>query len=804
MTDHQTKSGIPAAARRVLLSSAAGIAVLAGGMTSATAQIDEILVYAQKREQSLQDVPISISAFDADFLDDANITDVFDLQRFTPGLTVTQSQTAGQNQFSIRGVGTSSNNFGLESSVGIFVDGVFRQRQASGISDIVDVESIEILRGPQGTLFGKNTSSGAIQFRTVAPKNEFGGYAEVSGGNFDFITANGAINIPIVDGVLATRLTGSITKRDGYVENIVTGTDTNDRDRYSFRGQLLFTPTEQLSIRIIGDVSELDEICCSAVNVFDGPADTTAGFLAALPDILTAPAGFVSFTNNIETLGGQVILADRFNDDVVATDLDPFINIKEYGISGEINWDLGGHTITSITAYRSFDQVGAVDADFTSLDSLRFSGSDVEQTVFTQELRIANNDGERFNWVLGGYFFTQDLDNVTTLLGGADLNDVLAAGLLVGGLLPAFPEGEGSINNVQQDQRSFAFFGQTDWNVTDDLVLTGGIRYTRERKLISAEFNETVPEFTEVAPGVFLPTAAGFNAFTPFSFLVPDVDAELTDQQVTGTGKISYFWTPDFLTYASFGRGYKSAGTNTDRISPATGAPQLFDAETSTSWEVGAKTTLFNKKVQVNASLFRTKFNDFQANSFVGTGFVLQNAGDITTRGGELEIFAAPTEWLTLQTGLGIVDAEFTSFEDGECIRTPLFDSPDGFDFIVCDNTGNTVPLTPLVQLTASAQVNQPINDVIEAYGRVDLSYRTDTEQLNSNDPNAETDSYTLVNLRAGVTLFEDSVDLSVWVKNVFDEDFTANNFSSVGREGSLSGFHTEPRFWGATGRYKF
>ena len=288
------------------------------------AYIEEVIVTAQKREQSVQDVPIAISAFSQDFLDEAGVDDVIELQFFVPGLTIANNQTVGQTNINIRGVGTAGNSLSLESSVGLYIDGVYRSRQTSAIGDLVDVERVEILKGPQGTLFGKNTASGAIQFLTRKPDlDAVGGFFELQAGNEGYGNFKGALNIPIVEGRSAIRLSGGLTERDGYVDNITTGTDTNNRDRYNVRGQFLFDNGDNFSMRIIADYSEITEVCCSASNSYDGPGDTTALFLAAggsipptgnlpgasfiLPlDLVGAFTGFSGTTNT---------LADGFDDD---------------------------------------------------------------------------------------------------------------------------------------------------------------------------------------------------------------------------------------------------------------------------------------------------------------------------------------------------------------------------------------------------------------------------------------------------------------------------------------------------------
>ena len=784
--------------------------------------IEEIIVTAQKREQSAQDVPIAISAFGQDFIDEAGVDDVFELQFFVPGLTVYNNQSAAQTNFNIRGVGTAGNSLSLESSVGIYVDGVYRSRQSSGIGDLVDLERVEVLKGPQGTLFGKNTASGAVQFLTAKPNlDAFEGTLELQAGNEDYRNVKGAISIPVVEGRSAFRFSGGWTERDGYVRNVATGTDLNERDRYNLRGQFLFDNGNDLSIRVIDDYSELDEQCCAASNIFDGPGDTTAGFLAAggaIPPTGNLPgASFILPLDLVAQLtgftGSPVVLANDFDDRRVSQDIDPFAEVEESGLSVEVNWDLNETTtFTSITAYRSYESDDFVDADFNALDILSASGGTTDQDTFSQEFRLNGIWGDRLTYVAGLYYFDQELERETTLRLGSVANLLLTGGLptsaLVGGagvcpLIgisddvcngPAFPGGEGSDNFSTQDQTSWAVFAQADYQLTDDLTLTLGLRYLDEEKDLNVRFTETI--FTPI-----------FNAFTPLAPNVPDVpDVTFDDTEVTGTAKLSYYWNDDTMTYISYGRGYKSGGTNIDRISPATGAPLLFDPETSDSIEVGLKTQFLDKRVRLNLAVHQTDFDDFQANTFVGTGFVLQNAGEIQSRGFELDVLALVNSWLSLAAGTAYVDAEYDSFVGGSCIRTPFGATPDqgqpNFP-TVCDASGNTVGGTPEWTYYGSVIAERPLGDGT-LFGRLDVNWRDDNPAGTDNDPNKEGDSYTLTNLRLGYRFAEDRYEVTAWAKNLLDEDYQDGGFNSVIREGSLSAYHTEPRTYGVTFRANF
>jgi len=273
---------------RIYLYAALGIVVLSGAITTpAQAQIDELVVTAQKRAESLQDVPIAVSAFESDFLQDIGFEDIFDLENYTPGLYFNQSQSATQTTIILRGIGTSGNNAGFEPSVGIFIDGVYRSRTGAGIFDMPDLERVEVLRGPQSTLFGRNTIAGTINIITKKPEYEFGGSAEVSYGNYDYINTRATVTGPLGDKA-ALRVTGIFTDRDGYIHNVHLDTKLNDRNRWGLKGQLLLNPTDTFEARLIVDYSEMDEVCCGGVAFVNGPTD--AALAADMPSSIMRAA----------------------------------------------------------------------------------------------------------------------------------------------------------------------------------------------------------------------------------------------------------------------------------------------------------------------------------------------------------------------------------------------------------------------------------------------------------------------------------------------------------------------------------
>ena len=339
---------------------------------------------------------------------------------------------------------------------------------------------------------------------------------------------------------------------------------------------------------------------------------------------------------------------------------------------------------------------------------------------------------------------------------------------------------------------SWAVFGQADIQITENLIATLGLRYLDEEKELDIVFLETI----------FTPAFGAVNQFSPF---IPDVTGvKLDDTATTGTAKLTYFWNDDLMTYFSYGRGYKSGGTNVDRLPMGVGAQQLFDPETSDSFEIGFKGEFLDKRLRINAAAYLMELDDFQANNFVGTTFVLQNAGALETTGFELDVVALPASWLSISAGFAYVDAEYDDFPTGACAATPFGMSPDmgqpGFPNL-CDVTGDQVSGTPEWSAYASFRGERTINGGNTLYGQLDVSWREDMQSGidSSGDANHRVPSATLANLRVGYRFAEDRYDVSLWGTNITDEDYYTASFNSPFRTGSITGMHMEPRMWGVT-----
>ncbi|MFK8019664.1 MAG: TonB-dependent receptor [Pseudomonadales bacterium] len=784
----------------------------------AQGMLEEVIVTAQKREQSLQDVPIAVSAYSGQMLQESGIKDVFDLQVNAPGLTVDQNQNATTSTFAIRGIGGGGNNFGIESSVGVYVDGTYRARQNSMISQLVDIDSIEVLRGPQGTLFGRNTLSGAIHFKTKAPGHEPEAFVEATAGNFGLINLSAASSISAIEDVLAFRFTGFSSTRDGWADNLtLPGNDEiNDRDRYGLRAQALFTPNDNLSVRIIADYGELDEVCCSTTVVNDN-----------LRANQTTPAGTLGTDAILEGRGATFIPESRQFDNIVTYNQNPTSEATDTGLSVQIDYNLGdAYTLTSITSWRDFESFDTIDADFTDLNALLDTNL-AEQSSISQEFRVAFT-GENINYVVGANYFTQDLDSTSTLSFGEDTEAIAAAFLglptafIIGTPLPLttllgapfFPPGGFATDFNKQEHESWAIFGQADWQISDSLTITAGVRYSDEEKILKTTYVESGNEL-----GFFQPAFAATQRRD-------NIDEIIKDDQVTGTIKLSWFANDETMLFASVSTGYKAGGTNTDRIDPA--FAQVFSAENSTAYELGMKAEFPEQAMRLNISLHYTPIDDYQVGTFTGSGFNVQNAATINTYGGEIEWLWQATDSTTLQATYAKAVADFDEFERGNCwnitpFRTGIADPGGRFnvgtaeapEFVTaadprvtdplspdfCDRTGDRLGTNPEDFLALSARQEFAIGDSITGFLLGEFIYNGDMVLDQSNEPLSEQDAYNLVNLRAGLYFESIDAELTLWGRNVFDEEYNGTSFPGVLQDGKQIAYRREPATFGLTFR---
>ncbi|MFL3653982.1 MAG: TonB-dependent receptor [Halioglobus sp.] len=755
--------------------------------------LEEVVVTAQKRTQNLQDVPVAVSAFTGEQLRAAGVRDMFELASIAPSLRVTQSQSSSNTSFGIRGIFTSTQNFGLESSVGLYVDGIYRSRQGSMINNMIDIASVEVLRGPQGTLFGRNTPAGAVLLDTVAPDFEGSGFIDAGVGNYGLLDISGAKSFTVIDDVLAVRFTGFNMDRDGYVDligqEIQENDSLNDRDRWGLRFQALYTPNDDLTFRFIGDHSEVDEACCAVGN-------WQTNFETQNP----APPNAIVGSDTVvrDNLGGTVLSGDDFYDYKVSASFKPESQNTDEGISLKADWQTDNFLLTSISGYRKHDAYDKGDVDFYDIDAL-IRTNDLEQEQYSQEFQISGDAfDDKLNYVGGLYYFNQTLKSEANTILGEDSYVVGGFFLLPLAPVPAIPQsflppGSYSRNNADQKHHSYAIFGQADYKITEQFVVTAGLRWTKENK-----------EMTELFTGTE-PTPIGFAGLVELSPR-PNVDEDFDEDKVTGTLKFSWFMNDVTMFYGSYGTGYKSGGINTDRIPLS--ADTVFDPETAESYELGLKTEFPDQGLRVNIALHRTDTDDLQTISFQGAGFVLDNAGTAETYGGEIDVLWLPADNTTLTLAYAYNHAEYADFPNGSCwVGTPWqFTTPapnqtgDGS----CDISGGLVSGNPenVVALTANQRFR--LSDNLEGFAYGEYVWTDERMTDVNNDPEKLDGSYDVVNLRAGVVFEQYQTTLTFWGRNVLDSESTSTIADAPVQTGRFIAYYKEPATWGASVRWDF
>jgi iron complex outermembrane receptor protein len=577
---------------------------------------NEIVVTAQGRAQVLADVPLAVSAVSAEQLERTGATDIRSLNQVAPSLLVSSTGSDANTSARIRGVGTVGDNPGLESSVATFIDGVYRSRTGLGLNDLGEIERIEVLRGPQGTLGGRNASAGMLSVTTKAPSFTFGGMAEATYGNYDFWRLQGAVTGPISEQI-AFRLDGLYAKRDGFYNDVNTGRDINNRDRYLVRGQLLFQPNSDISVRLIADYSHRKEDCCAAVYATAAVSPANNGLIAPGTAVATVLTG-ITGTTFAQYFPGY---NDPYSRRIATSANRSYTGItKDWGVSGEVNWNLGGAEMTSITSYRDYHNTQAADADYGLADILYFGPqSGREFKTFTQELRFRGDAfGGKLDWLVGGYYAHEDLETKSQLNFGNDYGRFASCRIVYGsfnafynpantGCLsatgvavlsnPAGPLGAAgaamvgglqrldTVRNVgdntanfNQTSSNFAFFTHNIIHMAKGLDLTLGLRYTNETKKLDANFNNNntacpaqqaallpymgVAALAPLAGGIITLTCQGNTTSGLNALALNDTRKE---NKFTGTAILSYKPSDNVLVYASYSRGYKAGGFNLDR-----------------------------------------------------------------------------------------------------------------------------------------------------------------------------------------------------------------------------------------------
>lgn len=711
-------------------------------------RVGTVIVTATRRDEDAQSIPIAVTAISAADLEESLIRDTNGLQQLASSLviTVSNSETTG-GVLRMRGVGTGGQNAGLEGAVGAFIDGVYRSRPGQALNDLLDVQQIEVLRGPQGTLFGKNTSAGAIVVNTRAPEFEWGGKVLAGLGDNGQQRFMGSITGPIIEDKLAFRLSGITNKRDGFIKDVNSGQEYNDRDRFTVRGQLLAEPIEDMSIRLIADYTEKSEACCAAPYVRNGSRAA----------IITA-------------LGGTVFQPTQEDNYLVATDRDLRTDVEEFGLSGHLNWGLGFADLKVIASTRSFLAARDADIDGTDLDLARLNNERTKDRLNTLEATLQGENG-RLDWLVGAYGFETDFNSPQQQVMGADLGPFLARfstpPRAISGLYPA---GSGDLlRRFYQTGRGWSLFTHNSISLTDKLTATVGLRYLEEEKAGGGQF------ITQAAPSCTSPLVpAGLRVFCA----VPDYQADYKDDAITYTGALSYQVTPNAMGYVSYSKGYKAGGISLDRTAGQRSS-QTFLPEESINYELGVKTDWLDDAVQVNATLFRLEFTDYQRNVFTGTETLLSNQGEVLSQGVELETKFRPFRGLSLNASSTFADVQY------------------GEDISDATLAGRQLNAAPKWTVQLGGAYTRPLTENMALFASSNGRYQSSTITGADLDPLKVQDGYTIVDARIGLRFKDQDAQISLWGTNLSDERYRVVTFNSALQAGSLQAYMGEPRTWG-------
>jgi len=761
----------------------AGDAGILGGVT----------VTARRREENLQTVPAAISAINGDLLDSTYTVNTGLLSQLVPSLYY-NSANPRNTAYTIRGLGSntlsiSAANDGIEPGVGFYVDQVYHGRPATAAFDFTDIERVEVLRGPQGTLFGKNTTAGAIHLISREPTFEPELNGEVSYGDKDFLQAKGSVSGPLFGDKVAGRLSAQLTQRDGVLDNVNTGEQLNELDNYAVRGQLLWVPTDSVKVRLIGDVTDLDSACC------------TQGFLRVGQSLRSPSRQFPALAAGLGYEPPSRNVYDRLSD----IDADLHINTQDGGVSLIADWNWGPATLTSVTAWRYWDWDVANDRDYTGIPIQMVQRIPSRQDQYSQEFRITSNGDTRFRYVGGLYYFSQEINGhpISTygpeaaywLLHPANFTVPIPRDLLDG----YTQEGDSHF-----EMKSYAAFGEVNYDVTERLTATLGLRYTYEDKegtYATRVFGGL--DLTGLPPATAAElTRAKLSIFRPQSYSAADDGGSLS-----GRANLGYTFTDDLMAYVSFAYGYKSGGLNMsglplDALNQPALATAVIEDEKNTTYEVGLKYTMLDSRATLNLAGYWTVVKDYQANvvSNLETAAIRSypaNIPEVRVRGVEADFAALLFTGFTLRASVVYADGEYTDYSGGPC---PL--EVQTAATVACDLTGESLAGLSDWVGTLGFDYAIPLG-AGEFLLHVDSNSRSGYNSDTSGSRYTEIDGYNVTNASVGYRL-QGGWEVDVWARNVFASDYITALTIQTGNSGLILGQPSDPRIWGVTLRARF
>lgn len=819
----------------------------------AWAELEEIVVTAQKRAENVQDVPISITAVAGDFMEASGANTLQDLGRYVPNLSLTHSSNVANQRIILRGVGSVGDS-ALEPSVAVFIDGVYYPRPSSVVGSLTDLEMVEVLRGPQGTMFGRNASMGALNIRTARPTQELEGQVRASYGSYDALRTSGYVSGGITESA-AGRLSFQYSDRDGYGDNTYTGNGNDDEvgawEDLSLRGQVNIAVTDDIEVNLTADYARVENEG-NAIEVVDGTV--------VLPTYLNIIRAILSPTGPFNPTGDAPEMTDG-DDHVIHQDHRDQADDDQWGFAAHIDWSVADHTVRSITAFRewsndTFESALRLPADLLNRDTT------YDLDTFSQEFQILSPTDGRIEYVAGLYFHDEDYaidqnfhiganfcsptvgnliaartaqngtaataalaaalapvigaiapavaagivnGTITTpaaaIAAGVPAGSVAAVFTIAAGITPAIVMGTASVIGGQaaafcnagastnaidtqfnQELTSIALFGQLTFKITDDLRLTGGLRWTNDDK--EGGFSSVIAN----------PILAPRSLTNPFGIDLRTAENSpnlvFEDDELTWLVNLSYYVTDNIMLFGNYSTGYKTGGFNSEgfnSIGIASGVSRVFESESTDNYEFGVKSSLFDNSLVANFTYFNTEISNFQDRQFDGVNFLVRNAGVLTQQGLEIDIQAQPTDYLYAVMGVGLIDSEFDSFPNATNLpavvaatqTTNSTRAAQGLPPLPVpprDLTGAANHFSPTWQFSLMAEWSGavPRMDNLGWYLRMEHQYVSDQNlgAETNNNPQTIQEGYNLFNARLGVRSQDDKWDLAIFVRNAFDEGY--------------------------------
>lgn len=699
------------------------VAAAGGAQAQEAAQAQEegdLIVTARRIEERLIDVPAAISVVSGADVENSTMSSLSDISQVIPNVRASDGSLTPN--FTIRGISSQSGeDAGFPPAVGVYIDDVFMGRDRAFNTVMNDISRVEVLRGPQGTLYGKNTIAGTINVITRRPSDDLHIGADVTLGNYDYRQFRGSISGPLVEGELAAGFSYISRERNGYIYNDTTNTDSSNLDAEGGRTSFVLTPTDDLTFVLSADYYHQE----------DRPVMETYSYVALpIPSYATVPA-------------------QNPTDRVINHNLDTIYQRELWGASGRVEWDLNPNLrLTSISAYREYTSDGADDSDGLPLDQFNVGRAENVQS-FSQELRFNYDAGGRFDWVGGLYYYSEDIESLRRIRVGPDFPLVL-----INPMAPPLPPTfeETAHTNAYLTDEAWAVFGAFNYDLTDRLTLSGGARYTDEERTV---------DYTQ---GPDLVTI--YNVIQLFAINVPNIQDSRSDAEWTGDLSLSYEFAEDTTAYVRYARGFKAGGFLAEVLSPPPFTPPTsidFAPEFVDNYEAGFRTSLLNGRLGVNLTAFYLDFTDKQEKVNTGISYIISNAGQATSQGFEAELYLRLTDHLRFETSFATLDTEYTSFPDAGGL---------GVDF-----RGNSLTGSPEFSGMAALQYDGPsgIADW-DLFARAEIVHSDELFTTTNNSAALEQNAYDLVNGRFG--LHNDNYGVYLWGRNLTDEDIISGGVS--------------------------